>query len=190
MYQFKYPARGHPKVAEEVISLLKEKGIKVTGDPLRGLDHGAWSPLSIMFPNAEIPIVQVSLNSSFDANLHIKVGEALAPLQYKNILIMGSGAATHNLREIEFLHSGGSTSAPDSWATGFLREFEGFLKSSTPNNIQQLSKLYQLPYRARAHPTLEHLCPVLIPAAAAKGNANKIHDAMMFKNLSMATYTF
>lgn len=185
MYQFKYPAKGHPKVAEEVISLLKEKGIKVTGDANRGLDHGVWSPLSIMFPNAEIPIVQVSLHSTFDADLHIKIGEALSPLQYKNILIMGSGAATHNLREIDF-----GNSPPDSWATGFLKELDGLLKSSTPNNIQQLNKLYQLPYRARAHPSLEHLCPVLIPAAAGKDAPKRIHNAMVGKNLSMATYTF
>lgn len=134
--------------------------------------------------------MQKFLLFTYDADLHVKMGEALSPLQYKNILVMGSGAATHNLREIEFLHSGGSTSPPDSWATGFLKEFEGFLAKCTPNHIQQLTKLYQLPYRDRAHPTLEHLCPVLIPAAAGKEAPTRIHNAMMFKNLSMATYTF
>jgi len=102
LYQIKYEAPGHPEYANKVIEILKSHGIKTETEETRGIDHGVWVPLKLIFPNADIPIVQISLLNSLNPEKHIALGEALAELRNENVLIMCSGQAIHNLRAINF----------------------------------------------------------------------------------------
>lgn len=111
--QLKYPAPGAPELAKRVKELLMASEFKrVDEDRKRGLDHGAWVPLMLMYPEADIPVCQLSVQSDRDGTYHYNLGKALAPLKEEGILIMGSGSATHNLRNI------GGSSVP-SWAMNF-----------------------------------------------------------------------
>lgn len=95
-YEYKYPAPGSPELATRVISLLASKGLRCTADPSRGWDHGVFVPLMLMFPDATVPVVSLSLYSSQDAKQHMEAGEALQPLRDEGVLILGSGASFHN----------------------------------------------------------------------------------------------
>ncbi|XP_038720199.1 extradiol ring-cleavage dioxygenase-like isoform X2 [Tripterygium wilfordii] len=122
MYKLKYPAPGAPDLAMRVKELLMASGFKkVDEDKKRGLDHGAWVPLMLMYPEADIPVCQLSLQTDMDGTYHYNLGKALAPLRGEGVLIMGSGSATHNLRTLQF----GSKSVA-SWAL----EFDTWLKDA------------------------------------------------------------
>lgn len=120
--QIKYPAPGSAELAGRVKELLQEGGFsKVKMDRSRGLDHGAWVPLMLMYPEADIPVVQLSVQTHRDGAYHYRMGEALAPLRDEGVLIIGSGSATHNLRTMK-----PDGSPIDSWA----RDFDDWLKES------------------------------------------------------------
>lgn len=121
-YQIKYPAPGAPELARRVKELLLASGFnRVDEDKTRGLDHGAWVPLMLMYPEANIPVCQLSVQSDRDGTYHYNMGRALAPLKEEGVLIIGSGSATHNLRALEF--KGDSVV---SWAS----EFDTWLKDA------------------------------------------------------------
>jgi 4,5-DOPA dioxygenase extradiol len=130
-YQFKYPARGDSKLSKRVIELLGNSNdvilSQVQGNSKHGLDHGAWSPLSIVFPNADIPIVQVSLLSSLNPETHVRMGKALAPLRDEGVLIIGSGGSVHNLGKLDWSSPQGNN--PAVWAKEFDEYLEKVLKS-------------------------------------------------------------
>ena len=117
LYEIQYPAKGSPELAFRSLSLLKNSGFEAQTDPVRGLDHGAWSPLLYMYPKADIPVVQVSVQTGLGTQHHLDLGRALAPLSNEGVLIFGSGHMTHNLRE---RHDG----APAAYA----KEFQGWVK--------------------------------------------------------------
>lgn len=120
-HQLKYPAPGAPQVAKRVKELLQAAGFnRVDEDKKRGLDHGAWVPLMLMYPEADIPVCQLSLQTEKDGTYHYNMGKALAPLKQQGVLIIGSGSATHNLRA---MRPGG---AVPSWAS----EFDTWLKDA------------------------------------------------------------
>ncbi|KAJ1379472.1 Extradiol ring-cleavage dioxygenase, class III enzyme, subunit B [Sesbania bispinosa] len=115
LFQLKYPAPGAPHVAKRVKELLQASGFgRVDQDTKRGLDHGAWVPLMLMYPEADIPVCQLSVSSHKDGTYHYNMGKALAPLKDEGVLIIGSGSATHNLRAI-----GPRNSPPAPWAVAF-----------------------------------------------------------------------
>lgn len=121
-WQLKYPAPGAPHLAKRVKELLTASGFsRVDEDRKRGLDHGAWVPLMLMYPDADIPVCQLSVSSSMGGTYHYEMGKALAPLKDEGVLIIGSGSATHNLRAI-----GPRNSPPPPWAVDFM----SWLKSS------------------------------------------------------------
>ncbi|XP_020206901.1 extradiol ring-cleavage dioxygenase [Cajanus cajan] len=186
MYQLKYPAPGAPKLARRVKELLKESGFsRVDEDTKRGLDHGAWVPLFLMYPEADIPVCQLSVQSHQDATYHYNMGKALAPLKDEGVLIMGSGSAVHNLREID-RHS--STVAP--WAL----EFDNWLKDSLLQGRYEDVNHYEekAPHAKKAHPWPDHFFPlhVAIGAAGQNSKAKLIHSSIDLGSLSYASYQF
>ncbi|MBC7204645.1 MAG: dioxygenase, partial [Pusillimonas sp.] len=113
-YHVQYPAPGSPALAQELVTLLTRAGLPAAIDNTRGFDHGAFVPLGVMFPTADIPVVQLSIETRFEPELHLALGRALAPLREKNILILGSGLSYHNLREIRTIGAEPSSQF-DAW---------------------------------------------------------------------------
>jgi len=187
MYRQVYHPPGSPELAEKVLDALKAKGIPCAGNSHRGLDHGAWCPLKLMYPDADIPVVQVSLMKGLDPLLHLRIGEALTQVlgAEKNILILASGAVTHNLGDWS------KEVSPSAWAA----EFEGWVEDVLTNKEAQereaaLGTFEAHRYAKKAHPRIEHFLPVLV-AGGVKGTdkAVKLHDSWQ-RNFSMAAYAF
>jgi 4,5-DOPA dioxygenase extradiol len=167
LYQLQYPASGHPPLARETAQLLSEAGYGVAVDERRGLDHGAWVPLRHLLPEANVPVFQVSMPHALDTASAFKLGQALAPMRQRGVLIVASGSLSHNL--YEFRQSGSSEAA-------YAREFTDWTREAVVNHqIEQLLAYRQLaPHAERAHPTEEHYLPLLV-ALGARGNAEVAH---------------
>lgn len=183
LYAMRYPAPGSEELVEETTELLQDAGMPVHADPARGLDHGAWVPLLLMYPQARIPVVQLSLQTGAGAAHHLKLGEALAPLRDQGVLVIGSGGATHNLREF-------FRPAPEQ-DESYVPEFSAWLKDVLERGDRQSLADYRrlAPQAARAHPTEEHFFPVLV-AAGVGGKGQRIHTAMSGASLAMDSYLF
>ncbi|KAL2520262.1 Extradiol ring-cleavage dioxygenase [Forsythia ovata] len=186
MYQLKYPAPGAPELAKKVKKQLEEAGFKrVHEDKKRGLDHGAWVPLMLMYPEADIPVCQLSVQTNMDATHHYNLGRALAPLKKEGVLIIGSGSATHNLKTMQ-----GTNDAVASWAL----EFDNWLKESLLTGRYEDVNHYEekAPFAKLAHPWPDHFYPlhVAIGAAGENAKAELIHDSWTNYTLSYASYKF
>jgi 4,5-DOPA dioxygenase extradiol len=149
----------------------------------RGLDHGAWVPLLLMYPQARIPVVQLSLQTGAGAAHHLAIGRALAPLRQQDVLILASGGATHNLREF-FRPTPGQD---ESYVARFSAWLKDALEKGDTDSLVDYRRL--APDAVRAHPSEEHFFPVLVAAGAA-GKAERIHTAMSGASLSMDAYRF
>jgi 4,5-DOPA dioxygenase extradiol len=170
LYKIGYPAPGAPTVAEHAIRLLQSSGLSATANACRGLDHGAWVPLRRMFPNADVPVVQVSIQPSLDAAHHLRVGTALAPLTRDGVLIIGSGHITHNLRDwMASVRQRGSRAVADGAADPYVIEFREWIADALVlNDRARLVRWRELaPHAARAHPTPEHFMPLFVAFGAA-----------------------
>ncbi|KAI3469176.1 hypothetical protein Pfo_025839 [Paulownia fortunei] len=186
MYQIKYPAPGAPELANKVKKLLEEAGFeRVKEDKKRGLDHGAWVPLMLMYPKADIPVCQLSVQTNMDATYHYNLGRALAPLKKEGVLIVGSGSATHNLRTME-----NTNDSVASWAA----EFDNWLKESLLSARYEDVNDYEAkaPFAKLAHPRPDHFYPlhVAMGAAGVNAKAELIHDSWTNFTLSYASYKF
>lgn len=182
--QLEYPAPGSVKLAKLTRQALVDGGLDPSAAFDRGLDHGAWVPLRLMFPRADIPVVQVSLLAGGSAEEQEQIGAALAPLRRENVLILASGAATHNL-----YHLRPEGTPPESWAV----EFSAWLtRVVRRGNRQTLLDWRQLaPHAATAHPTSEHLDPLLVAFGAGGGQGGAVvHESFSYGNLAMAIYAF
>ncbi|GAB2277251.1 hypothetical protein Dimus_011958 [Dionaea muscipula] len=188
-WQLKYPAPGAPGLARRVKGLLESSGFgTVNEDRKRGLDHGAWVPLMLMYPEADIPVCQLSLQTHRDGLYHYNMGRALAPLKEEGILIMGSGSATHNLRSLIRSSNNGTVTAP--WA----KEFDKWLKQTLLSGRYEDVNDYEekAPYGKVAHPRPDHFYPLHV-AMGASGDDSKaelIHDSWQLGTLSYASYKF
>ncbi|XP_072992123.1 extradiol ring-cleavage dioxygenase-like [Typha latifolia] len=185
MYKLKYPAPGAPDLAKRVKDLMEQAGFgRVKADKSRGLDHGAWVPLMLMYPEANIPVCQLSIQTHKGAAYHYNMGKALAPLREEGVLIIGSGSATHNLRSI------GPDNGPIfKWAL----EFDTWLKESLLNGRHDdLNNYEKAPSGKMAHPWPDHFFPlhVALGAAGEKAKAEQIHDSWTNCTLSYASYRF
>ncbi|XAR54842.1 Stizolobate synthase [Bertholletia excelsa] len=185
MYKLKYPAPGSPELAARVKELLKESGYeRVNVDKKRGLDHGAWVPLMLMYPDANIPVCQLSVQSERDASYHFNLGKALAPLKDEGVLIVGSGSATHNLRTLRQVDS------VASWAL----DFDSWLKDALLSGRFDDVNAYQekAPYAKMAHPWPDHFYPLHVAMGAAGDNAKAqlIHNSWDLHTVSYASYKF
>ncbi|XP_058090187.1 4,5-DOPA dioxygenase extradiol-like [Magnolia sinica] len=185
MYQLKYPAPGAPKLAKRVKELLTRAGVKnVKEDRTRGLDHGAWVPLMLMYPKADIPVCQLSVQTNMDGTYHYNMGKALAPLKDEGVLVIGSGSATHNLRTLR----SGSPVLP--WASAFDAWLEESLIKGRHEDVNRY--LEKAPNAKMAHPTPDHFYPlnVALGAAAGRMKAELIHRSWEDGSLSYASYRF
>lgn len=160
-YRISYPAPGSPALAQHIIELLEKAGLPAVADSQRGFDHGAFVPLALMYPNADIPVVQVSIQANFQPQVHFELGRALAALREENVLIVCSGLSYHNLREIRSI--GAIPSAQfDAWLQQVL------VHGPAEKRLEQLAQWDNAPSARRAHPREDHLVPLLVAAAAAE----------------------
>ncbi|GAB7532994.1 class III extradiol ring-cleavage dioxygenase [Pseudomonas sp. 3A(2025)] len=184
LFAVQYPAVGAPEVSREVIARLEASGLPVHIDNQRPFDHGVWVPLSLMYPNADIPVVQVSLPSRQGPALQTRVGKALAGLREQGILIIGSGSITHNLRELDW-HAG-----PER-ATGWALEFRDWMIEKLASDDEASLHDYRrlAPHAVRNHPSDEHLLPLYF-ARGAGGTFNIAHQGFTLGALGMDIYRF
>jgi 4,5-DOPA dioxygenase extradiol len=184
-YRIAYPAPGAPALAQRALSLLHAAGIEAEPDAEYGLDHGAWVPLRSLYPAADVPVAQLSVQPHRDARWHQRMGAALKPLRDEGVLILASGGATHNLRELQR----GGAPVP-AWAT----EFDEWLADAlaAPRTEEVLDWDVKGPNAHRAHPSPEHFLPLFVALGAAGegARAERIHQGFTMGGLSMAAFRF
>jgi len=184
LYAVQYPAPGDPALAQRVSQLLCAAGLPARLDPQRPFDHGTWVPLSLMYPKADIPVVQISLPTQLGPQLQELVGRALAGLREEDILLIGSGSITHNLGELDW-HAGPESIEP--WALAF-REWM-IDKLATDDTPALHDYRQQAPFAARNHPSDEHLLPLYF-ARGAGGQFAIAHQGFTLGALGMDIYRF
>ncbi|MHA6140767.1 DODA-type extradiol aromatic ring-opening family dioxygenase [Pseudomonas mohnii] len=184
LFEVEYPAPGDPQRAAEVVELLKASNLPARIDSNRPFDHGVWVPLSLMYPQADIPIVQVSLPTRGGPALQAHVGQALNSLRQHGVLLIGSGSITHNLRELDW-HAGPESVEP--WAQAFR---DWMVEKLAANDEAALNDYRQLaPNAVRNHPSDEHLLPLYF-ARAAGGDFSIAHQGFTMGALGMDIYRF
>lgn len=166
LYRMQYRAPGAPALAERVISLLSAAGIEADSNPSRGLDHGAWVPLSAMYPQADVPVTQLSLLRDADPATHFELGRALAPLRDEGVLIVGSGAITHNFAWLDWRAD--ADKAPMPQAEVFT---DWVAERLAAQDIESLLAYRSAPYGAESHPSEEHFLPFFVALGAANRRA-------------------
>jgi 4,5-DOPA dioxygenase extradiol len=184
LFEVQYPAPGDPQLAAEVVELLKRSDLPARIDTKRPFDHGVWVPLSLMYPQADIPVVQVSLPTRGGPALQARVGHALSSLREQGVLLIGSGSITHNLRELDW-HAGPESVEP--WA----REFRDWMIEKLDANDEAALHDYrqQAPNAVRNHPSDEHLLPLYF-ARSAGGTFSVSHQGFTMGALGMDIYRF
>lgn len=187
LYKLKYAAPGAPEMAQAAAYALQQAEIPVQIDDGHGLDHGAWVPLSFMYPAADIPVAQLSLQPAEDPAWHIALGRALRPLREQGVLIVGSGSITHNLRAV-FKHP------PGAPAPGWVKEFcDWMAQRISAGDLAALSAYRTLaPHAVQNHPTDEHLLPLFVALGAADkiDSAQHLNHVMTFGLLAMDAWLF
>lgn len=187
LYDCRYEPPGAVEAVGKAAALLSAAGVKVHADPVRGLDHGAWVPLMLMYPEADVPMAQISIQTPLGAAHQLAVGRLLAPLRDEGILVVGTGNITHNLREMD-------RRSPDSDAHDWVKDFAGWVKDAldegrTDDLVEWQSRA---PHARRSHPSDEHFLP-LFTALGAGGEgtrAERIHTSYSYASLAMDMYAF
>lgn len=186
LYEMTYDAPGSPELAERVAGLLDTAGMPAQLDRERGFDHGAWVPMKLMHPEADIPLVQLSIQSHRGAAHHLALGKALAPLREEGVLVLASGNATHNLRDV-FSHD--MLEAPVAYAKGFEAWLNARVLAGDEKALQNY--LSEGPEARRNHPTPDHYLPLLAAmGAGGAGPGRLLHDGWTYGVLSMAAYAW
>lgn len=161
LYRLAYPASGHPALAEETVKVLKSAGFDVAPDDARGLDHGAWVPLKVMYPDADIPVLQLSMPTQ-DPEKLMEIGRRLRPLRDEGVLIIGSGFMTHGLRYVT------REMFEDNAVPGWSKEFDHWVAEALERgDLDTLADFRRAPGMPYAHPTVEHYTPLFIALGAA-----------------------
>ena len=187
LYDMRYPAPGSASVAARVAELLGAAGIASKTDTKRGLDHGAWVPLLVMYPQADIPVLQLSVQPHLGPEHHLRIGRALAPLRDEGVLIIGSGSFTHDLSE--FRGHALNDPAP-AWVNSFADWVHAALSAGKIADLLDYRR--QAPYATKNHPTEEHLLPlyVALGAAGEGAHAERLHASSTYSVLRMDVYAF
>lgn len=185
LYQMTYPAKGDRALSEQIVSLFAKHGIQSTKNEQRGLDHGAWAVLKLLYPDADIPVVALSVNRHLTNEQHYQIGQALSELREQDVLIIGSGGTVHNLRGLNWRSSG-----IDEWAESFDNWLQSKLEAW---DVEALCNYRELaPYAAEAVPTTEHFIPLLLAMGTGDNNrqAKLLHRSYQFGNLSLSCWQF
>jgi len=185
LYSLRYEAPGAPELALRAASLLRAAGFPATTDATLPLDHGAWVPLLRMFPKADIPVVELSVNPQHDAAWHYALGAALAPLRADHVLVIGSGGFVHSLGALNW-------SSAEHAAAPWALEFASWLAARVQAGDAAAATrwLEQAPHARRAHPTAEHLLPLFIAWGAAAGGGVLLHRDWQFTTLALHAFRF
>ena len=183
-YQITYPAPGSPELAARVSALLGGVGVPTRNDAQRGFDHGTFVPVGLMYPEADVPVVMLSLKSGYDPLEHIRIGQALAPLRDEGVLIIGSGLTYHNM------HGFGRDES-----TVVALAFERFLNSAIQQKDggkrnEMLAHWEDAPGARMAHPREDHLLPLMVVAGAAGNDAGRQIFIEQVMKVPMASYEF
>jgi 4,5-DOPA dioxygenase extradiol len=183
-----YIVKGDSVLANKIVDMLHAKNIEAVADDNRMLDHGALIPLLLLFPEADIPVVQISQQYNLDPTFHKNVAQILAPLRNENVLFISSGGLVHNRNEI--VKMSGHSIAPSDWAKSFDNYIsEELLNKKDKALADNIIDAYNHAYFSIAHPTSEHFLPIVFASAMAD-NATKIYAAFQWKNLSMSAFKF
>ena len=187
LYRLHYPAPGSPELAARVAGLLDEAGLGAALDARRGLDHGAWVPLRLLYPQADIPVVPISIQPALGPAHHYALGQALAPLRHEGILLIGSGSITHNLHD---LGAGYSDERQAPYVQPFIAWIERKLREGDLEALLDYRR--QAPFAERAHPTDEHLLPLFVAlgAAGSPTRATRLDAGVVMGLLAMDIYRF
>lgn len=185
LYRLRYPASGCPEVASEVLDALWAAGIDAVPDAERGLDHGAWMPLMMLYPEADVAVVPLSIQSASGPRAAWELGRALAPLGERGVLVVGSGNVTHNLTDYQ-------RAVGD--VPPYVRQFADWVAERLEEGDLEALLNYRdrAPEALRAHPTEEHLLPLFVALGAAGDvpRAERIHASIQDRVLAMDIYRF
>ncbi|CRM20470.1 class III extradiol ring-cleavage dioxygenase [Pseudomonas sp. 25 R 14] len=184
LFAVQYPAPGDPALAQQIVELLAADGLPARLDNQRPFDHGTWVPLSLMYPAADIPVVQVSLPSHMGPALQTRIGQALRSLREQGVLLIGSGSITHNLGELDW-RAGPESIEP--WAGDFRDWVVDKLSAQDETALHDYRK--QAPFAVRSHPSDEHLLPLYF-ARGAGGEFSIAHQGFTLGALGMDIYRF
>jgi 4,5-DOPA dioxygenase extradiol len=190
LYQITYPAPGDPELAADVARLVGKAGLPVAEIAERGFDHGTWVPLSLIWPAADVPIVQLSMQPHQNAAHHLTLGRAIASLRERDVLVVGTGTMTHNLRE---LMTGGMKpidAAPEEWAIAFADWIADRTAAGAVEDLVHYRE--RAPSAVRAHPSDDHFLPFFVALGAAGEGAKgkRIHASIEYGALAMDAYRF
>ena len=184
-YQIKYPAPGEPEIAKQIAGLGSKHGITVNIDETRGLDHAAWIPLGLIYPEANIPIVTLSVQPRASTNHHFQVGAMLRSLREQGVLIVGSGTATHNLGAF----FGGKPPAINAPSESYAKEFIAWIKDHINEPERMINYRKEAPNAAKTHPTSEHFLPLIVALGAGHPDTGAcVHETYNYGHFAMASF--
>ena len=184
-YRIRYDAPGAPELARRIHGLIEKAGLPVGLAAERGFDHGAFVPMSVIYPVADVPVVQVSLKRGFDPAEHVALGKALAPLRHEDVLIIGSGLSYHNLSAFN-AQAAEPSRAFDDWLNRTIVE------ADPDERITALENWLSAPAARAAHPVEDHLIPLMVVAGAAGDDIGVriYHQDDLLGGLSVSSFAF
>lgn len=183
-YDVVYPAPGAPAVAARAAALLTAAGLPARLDDARGFDHGAFAPLHVIYPEAEVPVLQLSLRAGYDPQTHLAAGRALAPLRAEGVLILGSGLSYHNLRAFG-PDAREASEAFDAWLADAMA-------ADPATRTRAVVAWEKSPFARDCHPREDHLAPLFVALGAAEDEAatRVYHDQGLFGGVTASSYRF
>lgn len=185
LYQMTYPAQSDRFLSEQIQKLFEQQGIQNVRNEERGLDHGAWAVLKLLYPDADIPVVALSVNRNLPNEQQYQIGKALAELREQDVLIIGSGGTVHNLRKLNWRSNG-----TDEWAAQFDSWLQNKLEAWDTESLFQYREL--APFAQESVPTSEHFIPLLLAMGTGDSNrqAKLLHRSYQYGNLSLSGWQF
>jgi aromatic ring-opening dioxygenase catalytic subunit (LigB family) len=183
-YRIRYAAPGAPAIARRVRELLDGAGFVSREDPARGFDHGTFTPLAVMYPDADVPVLQLSLKNGYDPQEHLAAGRALAPLRGEGVVVLASGLSYHNLRQFG-PGAKAASKAFDDWLTRAV-------KLPPRERTEQLEQWMRAPSARQAHPQEDHLIPLMVAVGAAENEPAEVvyHQDDLMGGVAATSYRF